>query len=118
MRDKRQARKFETGKLFLVLFGVGFLLSIFRFDIRNMLLRNYGVCTKAKLTTETRSSRYVVPTLLYLFNVDGETFKGDSEIEDSSIVVSDICIVYLSRWPGANRPVSKFSVKPCSCAIH
>jgi hypothetical protein len=88
----------------IFLFFGGFLCIVFRFQIGDFLLKKFGTTCHGILTNDARSAKYVKPTLLYSFKVDGDRYSGDSMIEDRSKIGDTICVGYLNILPSVNRP--------------
>lgn len=114
-KDKRRT-PIKTFIWLLVLL-VGFLVVLFRFQIGDLLLKNYGRCATANLTTELQSVKYVKPTYVYSFYVAGKEHKANSRIEEKTASIpQQLCIVYIPFLPSVNRPLSYFQSLDVECA--
>lgn len=73
------------------------------------LLKTHGTETNAVITSQpsARFHRWSTVCYMYEFNVEGETYMGNSLFEerDSSKIGEKIKILYLDWYPDFNRPI-------------
>jgi hypothetical protein len=116
---KENIRNIQMKKIFLLfrnIFIVAVLLSLLKPAIGNYILKRQGICKIALLTREKTRVRYHRSTLVYKFQLEGEKYTGNSNIEDWEQAGNDVCIVYLASFPSINRPVSFFKQEvKCNC---
>lgn len=118
VKSKQNSKVQITTFIFIFLFVAGFLTVLFRFQIGDLLLRNFGQCAKAGLTSELRSTKYVKPTYMYSFQINGKMHNGNSMIEEGTAnLQKQLCVIYVPLMPGINRPLSYFKTveKDCGC---
>lgn len=99
-----------------------FLILLLRFQIYDILIHNFGVCSTATLSNTTRSIKYKRETMLYKFRKNQKIYEGDSGIEyDSSKVGTKICVKYLSLFPSITQPINQsisLKLDDCNCNIY
>ncbi len=94
----------QNRNLGLLLFFTIFLLIVFRFQIGDFLLKNFGRLCVGTVISDVRSVKYVKPTFLYQFYLNDNRYLGNTTLSDSSKIGMNICIVYLPYIPSINRP--------------
>jgi hypothetical protein len=99
----------RTKSVVILLF---FICIVFRFQIGDFCLSNFGCKSNAIVIADKRYSRYQKPTL-YQFSIDGNHYYGNSMLTDSSEIGSTVCVIYLPILPSVNR-LADFLGKDCN----
>jgi len=119
MKKSLRKRKFNSGKIYLIVITLFFSYHIITYLLENVLLINYGICRKAVITNNesTWSSRFTQQCLMYEFKCNGKSYWGNSLIDasDKSKIGDSICIVFLKSYPRYNRSVSFFDKGEIKC---
>jgi hypothetical protein len=82
--------------------------------IGDILIKYQGLCVKAIITDTEVGGRGSDPTLLYTFNLNGQSYHGLSLIKDKKRIGDTICVGYLKGIPSMNRPLI-FYDNPINC---
>lgn len=85
---------------------------------QNKILKHYGICQKAHITSDlsTWTNRYTNMNYLYEFSFKGKVYRGNSLIHDNPSKIGDsICVVFLKSFPRINRPLSYFNKGDVNC---
>ena|SRR5690349_14632636 len=113
-----ESRHLRWKVLVLVLFV---LTIIFHFQIEDIFLKKYGVCTDAIVTSEVRHVRGDKDTFYYVFTIEGNQYKADSYIraDQPDQVGTKTCVVYLKMLPEISRSLKGYfeaDFKTCGCS--
>jgi len=93
---------------------------VFHFQIEDVFLHKYGVCTEATVSREVHHIRGNKDTFYYVFNIDGKQYHADSYIHADRFdrVATKICVVYLEGLPEISRSIEGYfesDFKKCNC---
>lgn len=118
MKNKKK-NKSKRGSLILLTVLLLTLGVVFHFKIEDIFIRQKGVCTKARVSSDERFSKGP-DTFYFKFSVNGREYDGNSFISthDKGAIGSEICIVYLPIWPEINRSIDGYfdsDFKSCKC---
>ena len=102
---------------FYLLRNVSILYAIIGTLVKVELLKGYGKCRKAIITSDLSSyaHRYTKAYLMYEFNSSGKIYNGNSLINDTSKIGDSICIIYFEAIPSINRPITYFDEGEIKC---
>lgn len=104
-------------KVIFIIAVIYLLYAIIGTLVKVELLKGYGKCRKAIITSDLSSfaHRYTKAHLMYEFNYCGKTYSGNSLINDTSKIGDSICIVYFETFPSVNRPITYFNEGEIKC---
>ena len=93
---------------FSICIGV-FAYAVINATILSSIIKKYGTKTEAVITSNTSTwlHRWTTSCYMYVFYVDGETYEGNSMVEEdnTSKIGTKIQILYLDWLPWFNRPI-------------
>lgn len=104
--------------VFLAICSWLFYLIVIRYFAGNVLLKNYGICSKTVLIDKPIRPASSQRALLYGFFYNGKTYEGNSLEKDLSKVGDAGCIVYLKSFPGINQPITFFDSSDIKCKCY
>src|SRR5688572_18287863 len=93
---------------------------VFHFQIEDVFLRKYGVCTEGVVSSEVHHIRGDKDTFYYVFTIDGKQYHANANIwaDRMDRVGTKVCIVYLSILPEISRSIENYfesDFQKCSC---